>query len=217
MSLFHTRRGIAAFSSGLIALAAPLAIGLSHASASSRDWDGDGMPNRWEINHHLNPRVANARGNADRDGLRNIAEFRNRTNPVDEDTDNDGMDDGDEVHDGYASTDVKDADTNDNGVLDGDQDADRDGVHNEDEDDATEACRDDDDDSDTDGVDNEDENDFGTSATDPDSDGDGIEDGNEDSDGDTEADEDEDDQGDDECSTSDEGEDDDDEQESSED
>jgi len=156
----------------------------SPSFAATRDSDGDGMPNRWELNHNLNPRVANAKGNPDHDGLRNIAEYRQDALPHDEDTDNDGADDGDEVHDGYASTDVDDADTNDNGVLDGDQDADHDGVDNEDEDDATETCVADDDDNDADGIDNEDENDFGTKVNDADSDDDGTPDAAEDSDDD---------------------------------
>jgi hypothetical protein len=137
------------------------------------------MPNRWERNHGLNPRVADARRDPDHDGLRNIAEYRRHVVPRAEDSDNDGMDDGDEVHDGRASTDVGDADTNDNGVVDGDQDADRDGVDNEDEDDAIEPCLADDDDTDGDSIDNEDENDFGTRVNDADSDDDGVQDGDE--------------------------------------
>src|ERR687886_856738 len=116
------------------------------AMGSSTDIDRDGMPNRWEVAHHLNPRVANGASDADHDGLRNLAEYRSGTSPHDEDTDNDGDDDGDEVHDGRASTNVRDADTDNDGVKDGDEDADHDGVANEDEDDATESCLADDDD-----------------------------------------------------------------------
>ena len=122
------------------------------ANAAGADSDHDGMPNRWEVAHHLDPHHANARGDKDHDGLRNIAEYRHHTDPSRQDTDGDGDDDGDEVHDGTASTDVTDADTDDDGTLDGDEDADHDGVDNEDEDDATESCVADDTDRDGDTV-----------------------------------------------------------------
>src|SRR6478672_131450 len=128
------------------ALAAAGVFGMTGpATGASRDSDHDGMPNRWEVAHHLDAHRANARGNPDRDRLSNLAEFRHHTNPRDEDTDNDG-------------------------VKDGDEDADHDGVDNEDEDDATESCAADDDDADEDGLDDEDENDFGTRAHRADSD-----------------------------------------------
>lgn len=206
----HFTRTRAGRATALIAtLASAGLLSATPALASARDTDGDGMPNRWEVRHHLNPRVANAKGDPDHDRLRNLAEYRRGTLPRDEDTDNDGADDGDEVRDGFASTDVDDPDTNDNGVRDGDQDADHDGVDNEDEDDASETCLADDDDSDSDGIDNEDENDFGTRVHDADSDDDGVEDGDEDSDADEIDDEDSDDDSDDDCD--DQGEDEDDE------
>src|SRR6478609_7312519 len=101
MSFLHSAAGRAAAVTA--ALAATGVFGLatsSAANASQRDSDHDGMPNRWELAHHLNAHRANARGDADHDGLRNLAEYRHGTNPRDEDTDNDGDDDGDEVHDG---------------------------------------------------------------------------------------------------------------------
>src|SRR4051812_17834876 len=72
--------------------------GLSHSAAAFgatavHDRDGDGMPNRWEVNHDLNPDRANARGDKDHDGLRNLGEFRHGTDPTDVDTDDDGADD----------------------------------------------------------------------------------------------------------------------------
>lgn len=170
--------------------------------AASGDRDHDGMPNRWEARHGLNPDRADASGDKDGDGLTNLQEFHHRSNPVDEDTDNDGDDDGDEVTDGSSTTDVLDPDTDDDGILDGDEDADGDGVANEDEDDATEGCRKDDDDRDGDGIKDEDENDFGFRAGKADSDGNGVLDGDEDSDGDGQADEDDDDSPLDRCSDS---------------
>src|SRR6476659_4075249 len=172
-----------------MATAGLLSLTATAATAGSADADHDGMPNRWEASHGLNPHRANAGGDKDHDGLRNIAEYHQGTDPADEDTDNDGDDDGDEVHDGTASTDPEDADTDDAGVKDGDEDADHDGVDNEDEADATESCVADDDDSD--------------------SDDDGTPDGDETDDQGTQY-EDEDDQGQDDCASADQGEDDDD-------
>ncbi len=182
----------------MLALVSASALVAGPAAASSRDADGDGMPNRWEVAQGLDARSPNAAGDPDHDRLSNLAEYRHEAEPKDEDTDNDGIDDGDEVKN-FDEYDVDDDDSNDNGVEDGDQDSNRDGDDNEDEDDSREECRADDDDRDEDGVDNEDENDFGTSSRDSDSDDDGIEDGNEDSDDDGTNDEDSDDDSDDEC------------------
>ncbi len=119
--------------------------GFSHTAAAfgaaqvgTRDRDGDGMPNRWEVTHGLNPDRANARGDKDHDGLRNIGEFRRSTDPSDVDSDDDGVDDGDEVNE--TNTDPTDADSDDDGTPDGNEDSDDDGIDNEDEDDADEVC-----------------------------------------------------------------------------
>jgi hypothetical protein len=138
------RRGSAIAASlaaaGLLTFAAPTAV---HASGA-RDSDHDGMPNRWEVAHHLNPFRANANGDPDHDGLRNLGEFRHGTLPHSDDTDHDGVEDGSEVHDGCAATDPTDADTDNDGVEDGQEDTDGDGV--DDANDATEDnCQGDDD------------------------------------------------------------------------
>ncbi len=164
------------------------------ANAAGSDRDGDGIPNRWEKSHGMNPlRAADAKVDFDRDGLVNLREYRLSGLIRDEDTDNDGHDDGDEVKDGTRSTSLGDADTDDDGLEDGDEDADRDGLDNEDEDDARESCRLDDDDRDSDDVDDEDENEFGLAIGDADTDDDDILDGDEDADENGEANEDEDD------------------------
>lgn len=193
----HVRPALAA-----VAVAALLATGMpGTAQAATRDSDRDGIPNRWERTHGMNPfRAADATADFDRDRLTNLREYRLGTLLRDEDTDNDGHDDGDEVRDGYASTNVKVADTDDDDILDGDEDADRDGIDNEDEDDANEVCARDDDDRDHDWVDDEDENDFGLKVGDSDSDDDGVDDGDDDTDEDGEANEDADDALDDDCS-----------------
>lgn len=171
------------------------------AHAGSADADGDGIPNRWERSHGMNPfKAADARADFDLDRLSNLREYRLGSRIRDEDSDNDGHDDGDEVRDGFGSTALNDRDTDDDGDEDGDEDADRDGIDNEDEDDASESCRADDDDRDRDHVDDEDENELGGSVSDADSDDDGVQDGDEDSDEDGESDEDEDDNLNDSCS-----------------
>ncbi len=170
------------------------------ADAASSDRDGDGIPNRWESSHGMDPlRAADARADFDRDGLVNVREYRLGGLIRDEDTDDDGHDDGDEVTDGTRSTSLVDADTDDDGIEDGDEDADRDGIDNEDEDDAEESCRLDDDDRDADNVDDEDENDYGLRIDVADTDANGILDGDEDTDEDGQANEDDDDDAGDRC------------------
>jgi hypothetical protein len=193
-------RAVAAVTGTVFALSFPATFALSAAHAGTGDRDGDGIPNRWERTHGMNPtKAADAKADFDRDGLVNLAEYRAGSLLRDEDTDNDGHDDGDEVKDRLKSTHVKDADTDNDGTPDGDEDADRDGVDNEDEDDAREGCARDDDDRDSDHVDDEDENEIGTKVRAADSDGNGVTDGDEDADEDGEANEDEDDDAADRC------------------
>jgi hypothetical protein len=68
----------------------------STASAKGRDGNRDGLPDRWERHHHLSLKVKQSKRDQDSDGLNNRGEFRARTNPRDDDTDNDGIEDGDE-------------------------------------------------------------------------------------------------------------------------
>src|SRR3954453_3885235 len=104
MSSQTTRRGIAVFAAVLAGVAVPATL-ISSADAGTsarvthhkaKDVDGDGMPNRGENKFGLNPHKANARKDADHDPLRNIAEFRDGTDPTNADTDCDGLDDDDE-------------------------------------------------------------------------------------------------------------------------
>jgi hypothetical protein len=81
----------------IIALALVASLGIiSSASASSRDRNNDRLPDRWERAHHLSLKVKQAKRDQDRDGLNNRGEFRAKTNPRDHDTDDDGVEDGDE-------------------------------------------------------------------------------------------------------------------------
>jgi len=62
------------------------------------DGDGDGMPDAWETAHGLNPDDPSDAGlDPDSDGLTNLEEYQNNTDPNDSDTDDDGMPDGWEV------------------------------------------------------------------------------------------------------------------------
>ena len=121
MSLFHRDRRTFVLTAAVVGLATPLALSVPAAGAGSRDSDRDGMPNRWELAHNLNPQRANASGNPDVDGIRNLREYVAGTDPRDEDSDNDGDDDGDEVKDSSDQTDPTDDDTDDDGIEDGDE------------------------------------------------------------------------------------------------
>lgn len=67
------------------------------AGASRGDRDHDRMPDRWERAHHLNTHRNDARRDLDRDGLTNLAEFRDHTDPRDADSDDDGVKDRNDV------------------------------------------------------------------------------------------------------------------------
>jgi len=91
-----------------ILLGVALALGLlailpAGAMAKRHDRNHDRIPDRWEHRHHLSLKVKQTRRDQDRDGLRNLGEFRAHTNPRDADTDNDGLNDGQE-HAGRVDT-----------------------------------------------------------------------------------------------------------------
>lgn len=64
------------------------------------DTDGDSIPDDWESAHGLNPLVDDAAGDPDKDGLSNLEEYENGTDPMNADTDGDAMPDGWEVEHG---------------------------------------------------------------------------------------------------------------------
>jgi hypothetical protein len=66
------------------------------AAAKQRDRNHDGIPDRWEKRHHLSLKVKQTRRDQDHDQLANQAEFQATDNPRDPDSDNDGVEDGDE-------------------------------------------------------------------------------------------------------------------------
>jgi hypothetical protein len=72
------------------ALAAMMAV---PALATKGDGNGDRIPDRWEVRHNLPLNVNQAPRDQDRDGLRNLREYREGTDPRDADSDDDGTGD----------------------------------------------------------------------------------------------------------------------------
>jgi hypothetical protein len=87
---------------GAAALAAALVFPGS-ALARAGDRNHDRLPDRWERAHHLTLRIAQTQRDTDRDGLRNLGEYRAGTDPRDPDTDDDGVKDGKE-HSGRVAS-----------------------------------------------------------------------------------------------------------------
>jgi hypothetical protein len=85
----------------LLLVGAALAALLAFApGAMAHSWRGDRnhdrLPDRWERAHHLSLKVNQAKRDQDRDGLRNRGEFLAGDDPRDADSDDDGIDDGQE-------------------------------------------------------------------------------------------------------------------------
>ncbi len=98
---------------GLIGILIAAALGMmalvaltGGAAARSTDANRDRIPDRWERHHHLSLKVNQARRDQDRDHLRNRAEFLAGDNPRDDDSDGDGVMDGDEQAGTIASFDA---------------------------------------------------------------------------------------------------------------
>ena len=71
--------------------------GVCRESCGIIDTDGDGMPDKWELDNGLNPNdPSDALLDKDKDGSTNIEEFQNGTDPNNPDTDGDTIKDGDE-------------------------------------------------------------------------------------------------------------------------
>src|SRR4029078_6826755 len=80
-----------------MALALAFAASLMLASgAMAKDRNHDRIPDKWEKRHHLSLHHKQGRRDQDHDGLKNRGEFRAHLNPRDADTDDDGIDNGDE-------------------------------------------------------------------------------------------------------------------------
>ena len=85
---------------------------------------GDGIPDNWRTYYFGHPTgqagdLSRATDNPDKDGLNNLQEFQNGTNPLNPDTDGNGLSDGDEVNTYF--TNPLNPDTDGNGLSDGDE------------------------------------------------------------------------------------------------
>jgi thrombospondin type 3 repeat protein len=109
------RSAIATTAFVLAALAAP-----SGALAASKDSNHDGLPDGWEVKHHLSLKVNEANLDQDHDGLNNLGELRHGTDPRKADSDRDGLKDGAEVKTGNNP---RQRDTDGDGVRDGRENA----------------------------------------------------------------------------------------------
>ena len=111
-----------------------LSTGVSPSGIGSTDEDEDGLPDYWEDKYGLDTEDNGSidknngpEGDPDEDGLTNVDELENRTDPKKADTDEDGLKDGVETNTGtYVSatntgTDPKNADSDGDGILDGDE------------------------------------------------------------------------------------------------
>lgn len=84
------------------------------------DEDGDSLPNYWEIQYNLDYLDAsNQLSDPDSDNLNNLAEFTQSTNPVNDDSDEDGLNDGEEVN--SQGTNPLESDSDSDGILDGEE------------------------------------------------------------------------------------------------
>jgi hypothetical protein len=88
--------------SGLAAVALALLI---PGAASAKDRNHDRIPDRWERQHGLSLKVNQAKRDQDRDALNNRQEFKSGNDPRDDDSDGDGIEDGDESSGTIASYD----------------------------------------------------------------------------------------------------------------
>lgn len=84
------------FKALLIAALSALAVLALPAMAAAKDRNHDRIPDRWEKRHHLSLTVKQTGRDQDNDQLRNRAEFLVGDDPRDEDSDGDGVKDGDE-------------------------------------------------------------------------------------------------------------------------
>jgi hypothetical protein len=77
-----------------VACTALLVVAATGSARSGGDRNGDRIPDRWERAHHLSLKVNQAKRDQDHDGLRNRAEFLAGTDPRNDDSDDDGIEDG---------------------------------------------------------------------------------------------------------------------------
>jgi hypothetical protein len=78
-----------------VAIVAVLALAIA-GPAAAKDRNNDNIPDKWEKRYNLSLQVKQGRKDQDKDGANNRAEFRAKTSPRSDDTDSDGVEDGDE-------------------------------------------------------------------------------------------------------------------------
>ncbi len=86
--------------------------------AAPGDTDSDGLPDAWEL-EWFGDLTQNGAGDRDGDGLTNLEEFQNYTDPTQADMDKDGLTDREEIK--THLTDPARADTDNEGLKDGDE------------------------------------------------------------------------------------------------
>ncbi|MEH6451369.1 MAG: hypothetical protein V7765_22090, partial [Oleispira sp.] len=87
-------------------------------AGSTSGSDNDGMADGWEEANQLDPtNPADALGDNDADGLINLQEYLNQTDPNNADSDNDGLKDGEEFF--MYRTQLNDSDTDSDNMPDG--------------------------------------------------------------------------------------------------
>ena len=104
--------------------AAPYITGTGILYVYGGDSDGDGIPDGWMIVHFghaagMAGDLSRADDDPDGDGLTNLQEYLSGTDPLNPDTDGDGLSDGDEVL--VYGTDPLNPDTDGDGLSDGDE------------------------------------------------------------------------------------------------
>ncbi len=73
-----------------------VSLGAAAVVATAKDRNDDGIPDRWERKHDLSLKHKQGKRDQDSDQLRNRGEFRSAMDPRDSDSDDDGVEDGDE-------------------------------------------------------------------------------------------------------------------------
>ncbi len=92
-------------------------LGSGFGKGALSDADGEGMPDKWEVDHGLDPaNPADAIRDADGDGLTNLQEYRYGTNPNLKDSDGDGRSDYQEIF--IYHTNPLDKDSDKDGIPD---------------------------------------------------------------------------------------------------
>ncbi|MFX1252815.1 MAG: binary toxin-like calcium binding domain-containing protein, partial [Promethearchaeota archaeon] len=89
-------------------------------NATLPDTDGDTLPDGWEVAYLLDPlNGTDAGDDPDTDGLNNLEEYNQGTDPRNSDSDGDGVNDGDEVN--TYSSDPNNPDSDGDGLEDGEE------------------------------------------------------------------------------------------------